>query len=83
MHAFGMHKLRTNRRAQIPFWGSHHLKKQTKKKNHVVINVSCMAENRTYHVIVAQFLCEIKKPLSVILTLKLPHMINFVFVDTI
>lgn len=42
-----------------------------------------MAENRTYHVIVAQFHCEIKKPLSVILTLKLPHMINFVFVDTI
>lgn len=42
-----------------------------------------MAESRTYHVTVAQFHSEIKWPLSVTLTLKTPHMINFVLVDTI
>ena len=36
------------------------------------MNASCTAENRTYHVIVAHFHSEIKKPLSVALTLKAP-----------
>lgn len=61
--------------AQIPFNGSN--------ENKMVMNASCTAENRTDHVIVAHFHSEIKKPLSVALTLKPPHMIHFVLVVTI
>lgn len=43
----------------------------------LVRNVSCMAENRTYYVTVAQFHSEVKYLFSDTLTLKSPHMIHF------
>lgn len=41
-------------------------------KNSVVKNINCMAENRTYYVIVAQFHCEIQKFLQCHFDAKAP-----------
>lgn len=80
MHAFGctnFEQTDKHRFAEHRFHSRDLIIKKT-IQNSIIINVSCMAENRTYYVIVAQFRSEIRYYFSVTLTLKSLHMINLV-----